>query len=285
MSLRGIALETLKLPTFAPLARHLYDRFFERQRRGNHYRGVYASHAEALRAVPACLRHSYDNEDAAAQYRERTWRLTTSDYPVLYWVLRLLDGGQRRIFDLGGHIGVAYYAFQRFGPFPGDLRWSVSDLPTTMAAGRAWAATHDAFGRLAFVDDKGEADGQDLLLVLGALQYFDFGFAAWLASLRAPPPHLIVSLAPMHPSLDFHTLQNMGFACVPYHIHARPVFLQSMADLGYRAVDAWCSEERECRIPFAHDHDVEGYSGFYLRRDPRTLHESATASDKAGFPG
>ena len=265
MSLRGIAIEALKLPTFAPLARHLYDRFFERQRKGNHYSGVYGSYAEALRAVPTRLCGTYDNEEAAAQYRERTRTLSISDYPVLYWVSRLLDESQRKVFDLGGHIGTAYYAYQRYRSFPSELRWTVSDLPTTMAAGRAWAATHDPDGRLAFADDRAQADGQDVLLVLGALQYLDFDFPAWLASLAKRPRHLIVSLAPMHESRDFHTLQNMGFACVPYHVHARPAFLQAMAGVGYQVVDAWRSEERECRIPFAHDHDVEGYSGFYFR--------------------
>lgn len=267
MSLRGIAVETLKLPTFAPLARRIYDRFFERQRSGNHYRGVYASHAEALQAVPAKLRSSYDNDDAASRYRERTRQLSVSDYPVLYWVSRLLDGGQRSVFDLGGHIGMAYYAYQRYRPFPPDVRWTVCDLPKAMAAGRSWAAAHDNAGCLAFAEDRRQADHQDVLLVLGALQYFDFDFPAWLASLAHPPRHVIISLTPMHATEDFYTLQNMGFACVPYHVHSRPAFLQAMAGLGYRVVDDWCSEERECRIPFAHDHDVEGYSGFYLTRE------------------
>lgn len=267
MSLRGIAIETLNLPAFTPLARRVYRRFFERQRKGNHYHGVYASHAEALQAVPAALRASYDNSDAAAKYRSRVRQLSISDYPVLYWLSRLLDEGQRRIFDLGGHIGVAYYAFGQYRPFPADLRWTVSDLPTTMAAGREWAKEHDAAGGLAFAGDRQEADGQDVLLVLGAMQYFDFDFAAWLGTLSAPPAHLIVNLTPMHPSRDFHTLQNMGFACVPYRIQARPAFLESMARLGYRVVDAWWSDERSCHVPFAPGHEVEAYSGFYLHRD------------------
>ncbi|HEV2622543.1 MAG TPA: TIGR04325 family methyltransferase [Frateuria sp.] len=267
MSLRGIAIETLKLPALAPLARLLYRRFFTRQRKGNHYHGVYASYADALRAVPASLLGSYDNADAAARYRERTRQLSIGDYPVLYWVSRLLDEGNRRVFDLGGHIGVAYYAFQHYRAFPVDLQWTVSDLPTTMDAGRAWAQAHDPAGRLSFADDKQRADGQDVLLVLGAMQYFDYDFASWLRTLSRPPAHLLVNLTPMHPTRDFHTLQNMGFACVPYRIHARPAFLEAMARLGYRVVDAWRNDDRRCRIPFAHDHDVDGYSGFYLRRE------------------
>lgn len=266
MSLRSIAVETLKLPAFSPLARQLYRRNFARQTYGNHYCGVYASYADALRAVPPKLRAGYDNAEAAARYHDRTEHLSISDYPVLFWLSRLIDEGQRRIFDLGGHIGVAYYAFQRYHRFPADLTWTVSDLPTTMAAGRDWAQTHDAAGRLGFADDRGEADGKDVLLVLGAMQYFDYDFAGWLATLAAAPAHLIVNLTPMHPTLDFHTLQNMGFACVPYRIQARPAFLVAMAQLGYRVVDAWCSDERTCHIPFAPGHDVDGYSGFYLHR-------------------
>ena len=266
MSLHGIVIETLKLPAFVPLGRYVYRRAFERLRRGNHYHGVYASHAEALAAVPSSLRGSFDHAEAAAQYRERTRQLSIGDYPVLYWLWRLLDEGSCKVFDLGGHIGVTYYAFQRERAFPADLRWIVSDLPTTMEAGRDWARANDPAGRLSFADDKRQADGQDVLLVLGAMQYFDYDFAGWLGTLAAPPPHLVVNLTPMHSSRDFYTLQNMGFACTPYHVQARPAFLDAMVKLGYRVVDAWCNDERSCHVPFTRDHDVDGYSGFYVVR-------------------
>lgn len=266
MSLRGIAKETLKLPPFAPLARLFHRRAFARMRKGNNYLGIYASHAEALAAVPASLRASFDHDEAAAQYRQRTQELSIDDYAALYWVSRLVDDGCRRFFDLGGHIGVAYYAFGRYRPFPADLRWVVSDLPTNMEAGRQWALTHDPAGQLSFAADKQQADGQDALLVFGALQYLDYDFLDWLGTLTRPPAHLIVNRTPMHDTRDFHTLQNMGFACLPYRIHARPDFLAAAARLGYRLVDAWYNEERNCRVPFARSHDVEAYSGFYLQR-------------------
>ena len=268
MSLRGIAIETLKLPVFTPLARRIYQRVFERQRKGTHYLGIYGSHAEAMAAVPVSLLPSFDHSEAAAQYRDSTRRLALSDYPMLYWVSRLLDEGKRQIFDLGGHIGVVYYAFQRYRPLPADLRWTVSDMPTTMEAGREWARVHDDAGRLSFADDKRQADGAEVLLVLGAMQYFDYDLADWLGTLAAPPQHLIVNRTPMHDSRDFYTLQNMGFACLPYHIQSRPAFLESMARLGYRVVDAWHCGDRSCHIPFAPDHDVDGYSGIYLQRQP-----------------
>lgn len=267
MSLRGIAVETLKLPVFQPLAQRLHRHHFARQRHGNHYLGVYPSHAAALAAVPASLRASYDIDTAAAQYRHRTRNLSIGDYPALYWVDRLVREGYWRFLDLGGHIGVAYYAFGHYIAFPPDLRWTVSDMPTTMDVGRAYAAEHDAARRLAFTADRAAASGQDALLVFGALQYFDFNVPAWLGTLPEPPPNVIVNLTPMHDSKDFYTLQNMGFACVPYHVCSRPAFIHDMAALGYRVVDAWRCDERSCLIPFHHDHDVEGYSGFCFRRD------------------
>lgn len=265
MSVRGILVETLKLPPLQWAARRAYDRYFERQRSGVHYRGVYPSYAEALSHAPTSSQVGYDNQDAAAQYRHRISRLRVSEYPALFWLSRLLAEGQRSFFDLGGHFGHLYYSFQNYCRFPDDLRWTVCDLPLTVAAGREWAQSHDAARRLAFTEHSGDAAGHDVLLVFGTLQYLDYALEDLLAGLDRPPRHIVVNLTPMHPSLDYYTVQNMGFACVPYHILSMSRFLIAMRERGYQVSDRWQSYERDCRIPFEQAHDVDCYSGFYLR--------------------
>jgi putative methyltransferase (TIGR04325 family) len=265
MSLRGIIIETLKLPPFRPLARYIYDRFFERQRAGNHYRGVFASYSAALQGLPRSLTNGFDTQAAAAQYRHRIKSLTASQYPALFWLLRLLDEGERSVFDLGGHFGLYYYHVRRFRPIPADLRWIVCDLPQIVASGREWAAANDPTRQLAFTESNTDASGHDVLLAFGALQYFDYSLPELLARLDHPPRHIIVNMTPMHPTMDFYTVQNMGFAATPYHVLCLPDFVVAMQACGYMVVDQWQSYERDCHVPFSQGHDIDCYSGLYLR--------------------
>lgn len=265
MSLRGILIETVKLPPLRWLARRVYDRFYLRQRHGNHYRGIYASYAEALRHTPTTLAIGFDNEAAAAQYRHRIHELTVSEYPVVLWLARLIDQGQRLFFDLGGHFGLFYYALQRYHSLPADLCWTVCDLPVVIRSGQAWADEHDSSRRLRFTSTPQNVDGNDVLLILGTLQYLDYSLDDLMEKLEKRPNYIIVNLTPMHPTMDFFTVQNMGFSFAPYHVLSLPDFLSMTQALGYAAVDQWQSFERDCHIPFSPSHDVAYYSGFVLQ--------------------
>lgn len=92
-----------------------------------------------------------------------------------------------------------------------------------MAAGREWALQHDPERRLSFADSRDAADGTQLLLSTGALQYLDYSLPEFLQRLQRPPPHVLVNLTPMHPSRGYFTLQNLGIAIWPYR-HGRPRF-------------------------------------------------------------
>src|SRR3546814_9186296 len=86
-----------------------------------------------------------------------------------------------------------------------------SDL-SVMAAGRRWAQGHDAERQLSFTDSVEHADGQDILLSTGALQYLDYTLPELLQRLRRKPRHVLVNLTPMHPDRSFFTLQNLSIA-------------------------------------------------------------------------
>lgn len=269
MNLRRIANEAAELPGARWLAKPLYRRVFRQPYRTiNAYHGIYASYAEAQAAAQQVktLPTTYDISAAGHLYRDQIEQLRVSDYPLLFWLSRLLVDGQRKLFDLGGHIGVSYYGFRRYLDYPADLRWLVHDVPAVLATGREWALKHDPDRLLAFTDERSDADGQDVLMSSGALQYLDYSLPDLLRTLQSPPPHVLVNLTPMHPGRSFFTLQNLGIAICPYRVTAVPEFIAAMESLGYTKQDQWHSTERHLRIPFEPAHSIDGYHGFYFHR-------------------
>jgi putative methyltransferase (TIGR04325 family) len=271
--LGSIAGELAQLPGLQRLARPMYRRSFRRPFRNveNSYYGVYGDYTQAAAAArefaSQSLPASYDVQAASRAYRNQLEAIRVSDYPLLFWLSRLIAAGNRNVFDLGGNIGVTYYGFGRYIEYPHDLRWQVHDMPVVMAAGRQRAAEHDPGRRLSFADAPELADGADVLVSTGALQYLDYTLADLLRRLQRPPANVLVNLTPVHPSRGYFTLQNLSFAVCPYRVMARPEFLADMQALGYRLVDEWQSRERCLSIPFEPGYAIDNYSGFCFRRE------------------
>src|SRR5207245_1224555 len=97
------------------------------------FRGVYATFNDAERTAPPG-KVGYDHPELASAYRNRLEPIT-SEYPVMFWLQRALDAGARRIFDYGGHVGLAYHAFRGRMRYPSDMAWRVCDLPNMVAQG------------------------------------------------------------------------------------------------------------------------------------------------------
>lgn len=271
-TLARIANAVAELPGIRRLAEPVYRRQFLRFRRpGNACHGVFDTYAEA-RAIAQSLQApaTYDLDDAGRLYRERLERIVVSDYPSIYWLSRLLDAGERKVFDLGGHIGISYYGFRRYIDYPGDMQWLVHDLPAMARAGRAHALQHDPERRLAFSDQPEAADGCDVLFTSGALQYLDYTLPELLQRLQHRPSHVLVNLTPMHPRCSFFTLQNIRIAICPYRVTAVPEFIAGMESMGYALIDHWQSRERSLRIPFRPGYEVDSYHGFYFANPDRS---------------
>jgi putative methyltransferase (TIGR04325 family) len=255
-----------------PLSRALYLRRFRRPfGDDNLYYGVYPDYATAQAAAEALssrsLPASYDIEGAGRIYGDHLDKIRVSDYPLVYWLSRLIGAGARRIFDLGGNIGVSYYGFARYLDYPRDLEWRVHDLPHTRAAGEKHAKAHDARGLLRFAGSEAEADGHDVLVSTGTLQYLPYTLPELLGRLAHKPGHVLLNLTPMHAEREYFTLQNLCIAVCPYRILSAAALVQAMKASGYAEVDRWTSRERRLDIPFHPEAGLEGYSGFYFRRD------------------
>ena len=283
LKLRHIANESAELPVLRLLGEPLYRRMFNRPSRdGNAYQGKYATYAEAKAATPPTLPNSYALTDTSGMYRDQHSRIRVSDYPMVHWLAKLLGDGQRRIFDLGGHMGVSYYGFRHYVEYPADMRWLVHDVPDIVRDGREWAHTHDPERLLSFTDSRFDASGHDILVTSGALQYLDFTLPELLQALPDPPKHVVINLVPMHPTQGYFTLQNIGRAILPYRVSAIPEFIAAMQALGYRVVDQWHSAERYIRVPFEPTCRIDGYEGFYFQKvesdvagSPANMHEKS----------
>lgn len=227
------------------------------------FRGVYSTFDEAMRSAPPG-KIGYDYPELAAAYRNRL-EPVTSEYPVMFWLQRAFDHGARTVFDYGGHVGLAYYAFGGRVQYPTELSWRVCDLPNMVEQGRARAFQQGATG-LTFTTERADADGFDVLYAQGSLQYMDVPLAQFLQALASPPTHLLINQVPLSEGPSFVTLQNTIYAYNPYNIFNRGDFLAGLHGLGYELVDAWRTPELAVRVPFHPEHTLESYSGIYLRR-------------------
>ncbi len=264
------------LGSFPPVRawrRRSYERLFSSDEFFGTFRGVFSTFDEALRSAPPNRSRGFDNAVYAKEYRERMDRVYSYDYPVLFWLAPILRPGVR-VFDYGGHVGVQFYSYRRYLDFPERLRWLVCDVPAVVAAGRAIAAEKGVEDRLAFTTDVREADGADIFICAGALQFVERPLLhETLSSLSSPPAHLFLNKLPLRDGAGFVTLQNAGPMYVAQYVFDRGAFLTSLDRAGYELVDQWEDRVHSCRIPFQQEMDVPHYSGLYLRRRgawPRT---------------
>ena len=226
--------------------------------------GVFADFEEAKAAIPKNRLVGYDQPVMAAMYRERTDRVFPADYAALFWMSKFMPE-VRRLLDFGGHVGLHYYSYRRYIAYPAGLQWTICDVPEVVKAGRELAAERKA-DNLAFTTSFDEADGADLLLASGSLQFLPRSFLSdGLARLRNRPPHLIVNRTPVHKNKEYVTLHDNG-ACHPYTVFERARFIETIRSFGYELVDEWDVAELHFEVPVHEGYEVPAYSGFYFRK-------------------
>ena len=241
----------------------LKRRFFATQSWANRHWGVFESFDAARRFAA--------EQGAKAMFTldQRKWLedhqgLMAHDYPMLFWLTQILDGRPARIADLGGSVGVSYYAFARVMAFAPGLRWEVCELPETAELGREIARQRGA-AALSFGSDPKQIDGADVLFTAGTIQYIETPLADTLAELATPPRNLLINRLPLTGKRStFVTLQHSGLSPVPYRVTNAQAFLQSMEAIGYRQRDRWKCLENFTAIPLHPELTLTHFHGFYF---------------------
>jgi putative methyltransferase (TIGR04325 family) len=255
----------LDVPLIARLRMKRFDAAFADGHYTGDFRGVFDTYADCAAAAPKSMPMGYDNEDMAAMYRNRLERIYPGDYPMVLWLGKAFAAGATRVFDLGGHVGIGYYAYRRYLDYPAGLSWQVHDVPAVMASGRALATERDTWKQLDFVEDFDAAADADVLFTSGCIQYLEQTLAQRIEALKKRPEWVFVNLLPLHDTLDYWTVQSTGKAFCPYHIQRRKDFFDALEKLGYRTLDVWENAEKRCPIAFDPGHSLEWYYGAALR--------------------
>jgi len=252
-----------RVPPFRPLLVWQYERRFRSRKSGHWFRGVFDTFDEAEASIPHAQEVGYDGEGAAAMYRDSIGKIRSNDYPVLFWLQKLL-GSERTLFDLGGHVGVKFYGFTSYLDFS-NLVWTVCDVPAVAKAGRVLAEERGVSG-LRFTDQYNDGSGQDILLCSGSLQFLRPSLGEIVGGLAERPKHVLVNTTPLSDKPTYYTVNNIGAAFCPYKIINRVDMLKDMDALGYECVDGWENTGKGCPIPLHPEMSVAHYSGIYFRR-------------------
>ena len=221
--------------------------------------------AEATAASPTGPLVGYNHSEVARVNECKIGDLHQADYPVLFW-FKPLAAETERVFDLGGNIGLAYYAYRRYLAFRASMTWTVSEVSATADAGREIAADRNET-QLRFTADPADASGCDVYFSAGTLQYIEESFADMIARLPEAPRHILIQRVPLWRGERFVTLQNNGAWTVPYKVENEDAFIQSLEAIGYRLIDHW-RISRTLDVINSPKHLVENYQGMYLRLEP-----------------
>jgi putative methyltransferase (TIGR04325 family) len=225
--------------------------------------GIFTSFEDAISAVPEGRKIGYDHPESARLLGESGPPLA-SDYPMLYWLARLLQKS-RFIFDYGGYVGLSFYSYQPYLDYSPELRWLIFDLPEVIALGQEIARRRDPTRRVCFTNDFTDANGADVFIGQGSLQFAEEPLSTLLAKLDRKPQHLLINRTPLSEAAPFVTLHNMGPALCPYRIFNRLQFVESITVLGYELKDSWSNPDLGCYIPYHADRFLSAFSGLYFR--------------------
>ncbi len=233
------------------------------------FHGIYLTMDQARAAAPKSKPLGYDNPETARLYQDEII-VRPGDYPAVLWLGKVLAESSR-VFDIGGNIGISFFAFQKYITYPPNIRWIVYDVPAVIAAGEELAKNRPSAG-LEFTTGLDDCPCSDIVLAAGSLQYIDWSLAEVLAKLPTRPRHLLINRTPLYNGPSYCTLQRVGPAVCPYRVFNRSEFLQSICSLGYELVDTWGVPDLSCRIPFHPSRTVHSYSGLYFRATVQRAH-------------
>ena len=249
------------------LRRAHYRRYFESANGHALHNGVFRTFEEAAASEP--VSHGFNEASHASEYEDRRERVFPYDYPILFWLQQIFAGATSlNVVDIGGHVGVHYYAYGKYLRYPPQLGWLVIEVDAIAKAGRE-RALRMAATALEFTTSFEALDSHptDVVLSAGALHYVERPLL-WgtIARARTKPVHILLNKVPLYQGEDFVSLQNIGGGFSPHYVWNREEFVRRFERIGYHLVDDWGVPERHFELFDDPGRSFGSYSGLYLRR-------------------
>lgn len=216
-------------------------------RRSPRFVGAYSNRTEIEAALARFGTSGYDDDAIADVSFEVMCRRAVWDYPILFWLSRLLPK-HPALLDAGGHLGTKYIAFSDLLDL-GSVHWTVYDLPGIVRAARARQAAGLIPSGIGFADRLEDAPGADILLVSGLLQYLGMPFPDFVASLQRRPQFILVNKVALSPGSERYSIERIGQARVAYRLRNRAHWNAEIAKMGYEVLDSWTIPELGHVIP------------------------------------
>jgi putative methyltransferase (TIGR04325 family) len=228
------------------------------------FRRAFPSFAAAQASASQYIQSGHEHPDELRYHTSISETVRESDYPLLFHLAPLVPE-LRHVFDLGGHVGNLFYAYQTRLRFSPALLWTVYDLPMKKPLGEKLAAERGET-RIRFADSLAEAGGADVFIASGSLHYFEQPLHDILRSLERLPRHIFVNRSPCSPGADLITVQDNRSYLVPCKLHSRANLIAGMRALCYDLQSEWPVHELRLLVPLHPDLSARTYSGFYFRR-------------------
>jgi putative methyltransferase (TIGR04325 family) len=249
--------------------RHHYSRFLSNDGYASFY-GVFDSFDDARKQLPPSP--EFNNRDLAAEYLAvRARKVFAYDYPVIYWLSEAFRSGATSVFDLGGSVGVHYYAYKAVMTYPASLKWEVFETPEIVKLGGE-VAQRSGVSKLSFTDTLlPNKLAADIWISAGALQYIEScQVGTLLQQCSSPPKYIILNKLPLYDGDDFVVTQNIGEGCfAPSYVYNRGRLIKEIEDCGYHLLASWDAPERKFHLPGHPERSFGCFSGLCFGRAHR----------------
>lgn len=242
-----------------------YEHRFLSASDSNLFYGIYPSFDVAISHLPSTKPGGYDNQPSALLYQDRCETIHSTDYPALYWLKQVLKADSK-VFEIGGHVGVSFYAYDKFMDLGETIDWTIHDVEAVVKQGLQLAEVKQE-KRLHFTSSFQAKPTTDIVFASGSLQYIEAPLHRLMEKAAISPEHILVNLMPVNDKPDYYTINNIGTAFCPYKITNRNLLIKQLSDAGYQLVDSWENPNKRCIIPYQDpDYSLNAYAGFYFRK-------------------
>lgn len=235
-------------------------------RAGHVFSGLYSSYKAAMADVPAPRATGWDHDESAKLWQDEIAPLRASSYPVFFWLSCLLRE-ETTLIDLGGSIGLTYYAYRRYLSLPAGATWTVIEVPAIADEGARIAVRENATN-LKFVSQLSDAPTADFFPSAGAMQYMEESIPGFLERLHKKLRYLLLNKLPVADYDTIWNLNNYGPALAANRVFNDREFVGYSESHEYRLKDRWLVPNLRILIPFYPENYLREFSGFLFELAP-----------------